>query len=67
MTHEWMHPPSAVVTALLDAGLSIDFLHEHYEVPFKMFDSLIDADDRMFGWPDKKWLPLSYSIGASAR
>ncbi len=67
VTHEWMHPLSAVVTALLDAGLSIDFLHEHYEVPFKMFDSLIDADDRMFGSPDKKWLPLSYSIGASAR
>lgn len=66
VTHEWMHPLSDVVTALLDAGLSLDFLHEHYQVPFQMFDSLVDTGDRMFGWPEQKWLPLSYSIGASA-
>jgi 2-polyprenyl-3-methyl-5-hydroxy-6-metoxy-1,4-benzoquinol methylase len=28
-THEWIHPIGRVVTALIDAGLVIDFLHEH--------------------------------------
>ena len=28
-THEWIHPVGDVVTALAEAGLLIDFLHEH--------------------------------------
>lgn len=28
-THEWIHPVGDVITALADAGLAIDFLHEH--------------------------------------
>lgn len=28
-THEWIHPVGAVLTALADAGIMIDFLHEH--------------------------------------
>jgi 2-polyprenyl-3-methyl-5-hydroxy-6-metoxy-1,4-benzoquinol methylase len=28
-THEWIHPVGSVLSALIDAGLVIDFLHEH--------------------------------------
>ncbi|GAB3753780.1 class I SAM-dependent methyltransferase [Microlunatus parietis] len=28
-THEWVHPVGAVVSALIEAGIMIDFLHEH--------------------------------------
>jgi len=64
-TFEWMHPLSDTVGALLDAGLRLDFLHEHYEVPYRMFESLVPTVDRMFAWPDKKWLPLAVSIAAT--
>ena len=63
---EWMHPLSETVTALIDAGLTIEFLHEHYEVPWRMFAALEHTPERMFRWPDKKWLPLAVSIAARA-
>lgn len=28
-THEWVHPVGAVLSALVNAGITIDFLHEH--------------------------------------
>ena len=64
-TFEWMHPLSDTVGALLDAGLHLDYLHEHYEVPWRMFAALEPTPDRMFAWPDKKWLPLSMSLVAT--
>jgi SAM-dependent methyltransferase len=66
-TFEWQHPVSETVTALLDAGLTIDALHEHYELPFRMFESLVPTRPRMFGWADKKWMPLGWSIAATRR
>lgn len=66
VTWEWTHPISQVLTALLDAGLTLDFFHEHYEVPWRMFPALADLGEGMWGWPAEKWLPLGYSLGASA-
>ena len=63
-TFEWMHPLSETVGALLDAGLRLDFFHEHYEVPWKMLDAL-EADGPMFRWPDRRWLPLAMSLSAT--
>lgn len=63
-TVEWMHPLGETVTALIDAGLGIEMLHEHYEVPFRIFPSVVPTRQRMFGWADRKWLPLAYSIAA---
>jgi SAM-dependent methyltransferase len=63
-TFEWSHPLSGIVTALLDAGLQLEFLHEHDELPWKMFAPLELGDDRMYRWPDEKWLPLAVSIAA---
>lgn len=62
---EWMHPLGQTLTALIDAGLRLDFVHEHYELPWKMFDTLTPASPGMFGWPDKKWLPLAVSLAAT--
>jgi SAM-dependent methyltransferase len=63
-TFEWNHPLADTVSALLDTGLAVDFLHEHYAVPRKMFPVLESGDDRLFRWPAEKWLPLALSIGA---
>ena len=63
-TFEWMHPLGDVVTALIDAGLVLRFLHEHDAVPWAMFGCLVRAEDGMYRWPDRPWLPLSYSLAA---
>ena len=65
VTWEWAHPLSEVLTALLDAGLGIDFFHEHYAIPWQMFRQLQPVEPGGWGWPDKKWLPLGYSLGAT--
>jgi len=64
-TFEWMHPLSETLGALMAAGLTLDFFHEHYEVPYRMFSALEPTADRMFAWPDKKWLPLALSLAAT--
>ncbi len=65
VTCEWIHPLSDVVTSLIDAGLILDWLHEHDAVPWRMFEVLKKDKDGMYQWPDKPWLPLSFSLKAS--
>lgn len=33
--YEWNHGLGQIVTALIDAGLRIDFVHQHTEVPWQ--------------------------------
>ena len=63
-THQFVHPLASVVQALIDAGLRIEMLNEHDGVAWKAFGSLIEGEDRLWRFPDKPWLPLSYSIRA---
>lgn len=63
-TVEWMHPVSDVVCRLIEAGLTLRWLHEHDAVPWQMFQGLAKGADGMFRWPNQPWLPLSYSLWA---
>lgn len=63
-TVEWIHPLGSTVSALIDAGLTLDFLHEHDSVPWRMFHPLREDPDGLFRWPGKRWLPLAYSLSA---
>jgi SAM-dependent methyltransferase len=63
-THEWMHPLSEVLGALSEAGLALDWLHEHPRVTWQMFRCLVRDPDGLFTWPDRPWLPLAYSLSA---
>ncbi len=63
-TCEWIHPLGKVVTSLLDAGLALNWLHEHDSVPWRMFDQLVRDATGMYRWPDRAWLPLAYSLRA---
>jgi len=64
-THQWIHPLGHVVTALIDAGMRLDWLHEHPAVTWRMFACLEADAAGLFRWPDKPWLPLAYSLRAS--
>ena len=64
-TYEWDHPISSIVGGLLDAGLSLEFLHEHETIPWRAFPLLIEAGERMYRLPDgHPSLPLSLSLQA---
>ena len=65
VTCTWMHPLSDVVMGLLDAGMRLDWLHEHDAVPWRMFKLLVEHPDGMYRWPDRKWLPLAFSLQAT--
>jgi SAM-dependent methyltransferase len=63
-TVNWMHPVAAVIGALRGAGLALDWLHEHPRVTWRMFAALAQDADGLWGWPDRPWLPLAYSLSA---
>ena len=63
-TYQYIHPLGAIVSALLDAGLRLAFLHEHPAVAWRMFLALERSADGMYRWRDKPWLPLSVSLMA---
>ncbi len=34
-------------------------------VTWEMFEALVEGADGLFRWPDKPWLPLSFSLRAT--
>ena len=77
--HEWNHGVGELVTALVDAGLRLDFVHEHREVPWQALPwmepvgpSLPGADGRYQSrrmWrlpePQRDLVPLMLSLRAT--
>jgi SAM-dependent methyltransferase len=63
-TATWSHTLSDIVTAIVDSGLTLSWLHEHDAVPWKMFEILKRDADGMYGWPAERWLPLGFSLEA---
>jgi SAM-dependent methyltransferase len=66
-THTWIHPLGSIVTGLIEAGLRLDWLHEHAAVTWPMFEQLVDDGTGQWRWPDKPWLPLAFSLQATRR
>jgi SAM-dependent methyltransferase len=66
-TYEWLHPLGEVVSALIGAGLTLRWLHEHDSVAWRMFEVLVKDGQGMYRWPDRPWLPLAYSLRAERR
>lgn len=66
VTWEWTHPLSSVVTALLDAGLVLELLHEHDHTLWQRWPFLEHRpDDRTWHLPPgTPRLPLMYSLRA---
>ena len=64
-----MHSFGQVLNALIGAGLTIDFVHEHASIPWMMFAGMVPADEPgMFRLPDGHVrFPLGWSILAHRR
>ena len=66
VSYEWNHSLSDIVMALIDAGLTIDFLHEHAESSWQVYSFAKQVENG--NWvvnQDGLNTPLSFSILAS--
>ena len=64
-TYEWIHGIGKIVTALINAGLKIQYLHEFNKAPFPRFQFLHQAKDGYWYYNNPEYeLPLVYSIKA---
>ncbi len=77
--YEWNHGIGEIVTALIDAGLRLEFLHEHREIAWQALPWMVSQDaaasgdqsrhQRRSAWqlPDEQrdLAPLMYSLKAS--
>ena len=64
-TREWIHPLSAILGALIDAGLTIVMFREHEVLPWRGVSILVPASDRLWRLPDgHPRIPLSISVRA---
>ena len=63
--HVWLHGLGDLVTALIDAGLVVEFLHEHDVTVFQQFPFLERHDDGWWRLPaDQPSVPLLFSLRA---
>ncbi|MEQ9490092.1 MAG: methyltransferase domain-containing protein [Alphaproteobacteria bacterium] len=66
--YDWGHGLGRVVTSLIDAGLTVDFLHEHDRIVWRMFPGMVEARAGWWRLPDgMPHMPVSYSIRATKR
>jgi len=62
----WRWTIGDVVTALAEAGLHIEFLHEHPFCVYNAFPAMVQDDSGWWYFPDRlNDVPLSYSLRAS--
>jgi SAM-dependent methyltransferase len=64
-TYQWIHPLGSVTSALIDAGLRLEFLHEHETLPWQGLPLLVEHGRGMYRLPaGHPRLPLSFSLRA---
>ena len=64
-TREWPHPLGDVVTSLVDAGLVVEFVHEHPFACFEQVAGMVERDDGFWELPGAS-LPFLFSLKAHA-
>jgi len=64
-TVEFLHPISDVIMSLVNAGLRIDRFNEHDSIVWQLYAHLVKRGPGEHVWPDRPWLPLSYSLQAA--
>jgi hypothetical protein len=64
--HEWSHPLGSVVTALINSGLRIEYVHEFPFCIIQMFPFMERGADGYWRLPrHSESVPLTYSIKAT--
>jgi SAM-dependent methyltransferase len=64
-THEWIHPLSTIMGALIEAGLTIKMFHEHEVLPWRGLPFMVPSSNGRWRLPDgHPRFPLSFSLRA---
>jgi SAM-dependent methyltransferase len=64
-TRQWIHSLTAILSGLIEAGLSITMFREHEVLPWKGLSCLVPASDRLWRLPPgHPRMPLSLSLRA---
>lgn len=63
-THNWTHGLGEILTALLDAGLELEFVHEHDVGCFEQFDGMVKDGDGYWRFEADVDVPLTVSVKA---
>ena len=64
--YEWNHTMGEIVTALIDAGLRIEFLHEHPFTVYEQLPWLVPDGSGLWRFPEgAEPIPLMFSLRAS--
>ena len=66
---EWAHGLGEIVQAILDAGLSLELLHEHRDAEFQPLESMQRGEDGLWRLPEpwRDRLPLTFTLRARAK
>jgi len=63
--YEWMHPIGEIVSSLIEAGLRVEFLHEHAFTVFKYFPFLVVDKPGIWKFAQEPApIPLMFSLRA---
>jgi 2-polyprenyl-3-methyl-5-hydroxy-6-metoxy-1,4-benzoquinol methylase len=63
--YEWIHPLGEIVSALIENGLQVEFLHEHAFSVFEQFPFLVTEQPGIWKFPqDPAPIPLMFSLRA---
>jgi SAM-dependent methyltransferase len=67
--YNWIHSLSDIITALMQSGLTLEWLHEHDRLPYRLFPMMVPADaDGLYRLPDEiSPFPLAFSLKAVKR
>ena len=63
--YEFNYGLGEVVTALIDAGLHLEYLHEFPFAAWQKFSTMTKGDDGYYHLPDEGALPLMFSVKAT--
>ncbi len=64
-SHEWVWSLSDIINALIDNGLTIEFIHEHDRLFYQHTEDMIPVGNGWYQFPQNKgMIPLSFSIRA---
>lgn len=64
-SHEWVWSMSDILNALINHGLTIEFLHEHDRLFYPHTEDMIHVGEGWYQFPQNKgMIPLSFSIRA---
>lgn len=66
-TFEWSHPVSEILNALIAAGLTLDWLHEHDRIAWKLLPIMEPDEHRLFRLPANFPIRVPLALSLSAR